>query len=137
MYSSPVVFKIWFAILICGLLSGPISAQQSPESVAIHANDNRIPAGELKDGILILHLELTSGNWYPEADDGPSMKIEAFAEEGKAPQIPGPLIRVPQGTEIRVSFHNTLAATAILRGKHQHPGHASDVRLVRPGETRE
>ena len=96
MYSSSVVFKVWFAILICGLLSGPISAEQSPASVSIHANENRTPAGELKDGILTLHLELTSGNWYPEADDGPSMQIEAFAEEGKAPQVPGPLIRVPQ-----------------------------------------
>ena len=89
MYSSSLVFKISFATLICGFLIIPISAQQPPASVAIHANDNRIPAGELKDGILTLRLELTSGNWYPEADDGPSMKIEAFAEEGKAPQIPG------------------------------------------------
>ena len=137
MYSSSVVFKVWFAILICGLLSGPISAEQSPASVSIHTSDNRISAGELKNGILTLHLELTSGSWYPEADDGPSMKIEAFAEEGKAPQIPGPLVRVPQATEIRVSFHNVLAATAIIHGMHQHPGDANDVLQVPPGETRE
>ncbi len=137
MYSSSLVFTISFATLICGFLITPISAQQPPASVAIHANDNRIPAGELKDGILTLRLELTSGNWYPEADDSPSMKIEAFAEEGKAPQVPGPLIRVPQGTEIRVSFHNTLAASAIIHGMHQHPGDANDVLQVPPGETRE
>ena len=137
MYLPPVVFKIWFAILICGLLTGPISAQQAPAAVAIRANDNRISAGELKDGILTLHLEVTSGSWYPEADDGPSMKIEAFAEEGKTPQIPGPLIRVPQATEIHVLFHNVLAATAIIHGMHQHPGDAKDVLQVPPGETRE
>src|SRR6266480_249537 len=137
MYSPSFVFKFWFVILICGFLTGSLAAQQPPASVAIHANDNRIPAGELKDGILALRLELTSGNWYPEANDGPSMKIEAFAEEGKAPQIPGPLIRVPQGTEIRVSFHNVLAATAIIHGMHQHPGDANDVLQVPPGGTRE
>src|SRR5437667_2499216 len=137
MYSSSLVFRVWFAVLICGLQIRPISAQQSPASVSIHANDNRISAGALKDGILTLHLELTSGNWYPEADDGPTMKIEAFAEEGKAPQIPGPLIRVPQATEIRVSFHNALAATAIIHGMHQHPGDAKDVLQAPPGVTRE
>lgn len=129
--------KASFAILACLLFASQSFSQQSTQTVAIRANDNRVPAGELKDGILTLHLQLTSGDWYPEADDGPSMKMDAFAEEGNAPRIPGPLVRVPQGTEIRVSFHNLLPATAVIHGMHPHPGDPNDVFNVPAGETRE
>jgi manganese oxidase len=114
--------------------------QQSPSSapaVRVQANDNRSPSGSLQNGVLTLHLALTSGDWYPEAESGPSMKIAAFAEEGKAPQIPGPLIRIPQGTEIHVSFRNLLPATAMIHGMHAHPGDPKDVVQVAPGESRE
>jgi FtsP/CotA-like multicopper oxidase with cupredoxin domain len=63
--------------------------------------------------------------------------VDAFAEEGKALQIPGPLVRVPQGTKLHVSFHNLSHATAIIHGMHQHPGNSQDVVEVAPGETRE
>lgn len=85
----------------------------------------------------MLHLELRQGDWYPEADTGPSMKVYAFGEEGKALQVPSPLIRVPEGAEIHVTLHNLLAATAIVHGLHQHPGDAKAVVEVPPQETRE
>jgi FtsP/CotA-like multicopper oxidase with cupredoxin domain len=37
------------------------------------------------------------------------MMIQAFAEPGKAPLMPGPLLRVPAGTEIDLTLHNALA----------------------------
>ena len=87
--------------------------------------------------MLTLHLELRQGDWYPEADTGPSMKVYAFGEEGKALQVPGPLIRVPEGTEIHVTLHNLLPVTAVVHGLHQHPGDAKAVVEVPPQETRE
>jgi hypothetical protein len=71
------------------------TAQLSSTVVAtlIQPNANRVPAGKLENGVLSLRLELREGGWYPEAETGPSLKVYAFAEEGKAPQIPGPLIR--------------------------------------------
>src|SRR5262249_48177039 len=42
----------------------------------------------LKNGGLTLHLELSWGEWYPEADNGLSMKIATFAEQGKPPEVP-------------------------------------------------
>ena len=87
--------------------------------------------------MLTLHLELRQGDWYPEADTGPSMKVYAFGEEDKALQVPGPLIRVPEGTEIHVTLHNLLPATAVVHGLHQHPGDAKAVVEVPPQETRE
>jgi FtsP/CotA-like multicopper oxidase with cupredoxin domain len=117
----------------------PSTAQSQPENapLAIEANSNRTPAGVLEHGVLTLHLELRQADWYPEADTGPSMKMYAFGEEGKPPQVPGPLIRVPQGTEISVTLHNLLSAVAVVHGLHQHPGETSDVMQVPAGETRE
>lgn len=115
-----------------------LPAQSPPGmSPAIQANSNRVPAGKLENGILTLHLELRQGDWYPEADTGPSMKVYAFGEEGKALQVPGPLIRVPEGTEIHLTLHNLLAAAAIVHGLHQHPGDAKATVEVPPQETRE
>jgi len=106
----------------------------SPPGVgpAIQANSNRVLAGKLESGILTLHLELRQGDWYPEADSGPSMRAYAFGEEGEALQVPGPLIRVPEGTEIHVTLHNLLEATAVVHGLHQHPGDAKATVEVLP-----
>ena len=124
------------AILIFGaFVQGTWGQASAPVPLPIRANDNRTPAGSLQNGVLTLHLQLTSGDWYPEADDGASMKVDALAEEGKPPQIPGPLVRVPQGTEIRVTFRNLLRTTAVIHGMHKHPGDPKDVVEVPSGET--
>lgn len=123
------------ALLAAVQLSG--QSVSTPVSPAIQANSNRAPAGGLEKGVLTLHLELRQGDWYPEADTGPSMKVYAFCEEGKALQVPAPLIRVPEGTEIHVTLHNLLRVTAVVHGLHQHPGDAKAVVEVPPQETRE
>ena len=71
-------------------------------------NDNRTPAGTLRDGVLTLTLEATLATWYPDGDSLPGLDVEAFAESGKQPTAPGPLVRVRAGTEIRVSVRNAL-----------------------------
>lgn len=83
-------------------------------------NDNRAPAGHFTQGVLNLQLELVEANWYPERDGGPNLKVYAFAEKGNAPLIPGPLIRVPQGTEVRINLHNALPAAMFVRGLDAH-----------------
>jgi hypothetical protein len=35
----------------------------------IAVNDNRTPAGQLRDGLLTLRLEVRKSNWQPESDD--------------------------------------------------------------------
>jgi FtsP/CotA-like multicopper oxidase with cupredoxin domain len=86
----------------------------------------------LKNGVLTLRLELVPANWYPAQDGGRSFPVYAFAEKGKAPQIPGPLVRVPQGAEVRLELHNTLATAMFVRG-FQTPEPVS----VAPGGTAE
>lgn len=102
---------------------------------ATQANDNRAPAGELRQGVLTLHLDLVETTWYPEREPGPSLHVYAFAERGRAPQVPGPLIRIPQGTEVHASVHNSLPVAVFLRGFHSHDGASPAPPRLAPGET--
>jgi FtsP/CotA-like multicopper oxidase with cupredoxin domain len=88
----------------------------------ITTHNNTVPAGVFRSGVLNLNLEIVKGEWYPEAEDGPHVAVYAFAEAGKAPSIPGPLIRVPEGAQIKLRVHNTLAAPVRLHGFNQRPG---------------
>ncbi len=106
-------------------------------STNIASNDNRMPAGQLQAGVLTLHLELRTGNWHPEAEDGRAIETYAFAEQGHTSQVPGPLIRAPQGTELHVSVHNFLPVAVFVHGLDEHPGNAKKVMQLAPGETKE
>src|SRR5689334_20054058 len=74
----------------------------------VRPNDNRVPAGVLRGGVLTLDLEARRGLWYPDDNDGPGLAMEMFAESGHAPQNPGPLIRVTAGTRVDVTVQNAL-----------------------------
>src|SRR6267142_6515474 len=90
----------------------------SPSSRAT-ANDNRRLAGTLRDGKLDLKLEIVNAEWFPEAESGPSIAMQAFAEAGRAPEIPGPMVRVPEGTEIHITIHNSLPdSEVVVHGLH-------------------
>lgn len=93
------------------------SAAVADETIPIASvNDNRAPAGVLRNSVLTLHLEVRSAVWYPEKDGGPHLTVSAFAEEGHSPQIPGPLIRVSEGTEISATVRNLLDHTIYIHG---------------------
>src|SRR5579862_1855778 len=113
-----------------------ILAENSTSPVA-SANDNRTPAGRVRNGVLNLRLELRAATWYPESDTGTHHDVDAFAEEGRGPQIPGPLVRVPQGTVIYAMLHNTLPEAAKVYGLHRHPGDAKDAIALASGQSRE
>ena len=104
----------------------------------IEANQNLSPAGQLRDGVLTLRLEIREGDWYPEADSAPAAVMQAFGEEGRALQVPGPLIRVLAGTEVRATVRNTLAKdSAKLYGLHGRPGDGKQPLEIPPGQIRE
>ena len=101
-----------------------------------HPNDNRVPAGRLRGDTLELRLEVRMATWRPEADSGPAIEVAAFAEEGRAPEIPAPLIRVPAGTIIVASVRNALAdSTIAVHGLVTHPSARDDSLMLRPGES--
>jgi manganese oxidase len=102
----------------------------------ILTNDNRRPAGKLVNNVLYLNLEVRTGNWFPETHEGKPIKVHAFAEVGEPLQLPGPLIRVPEGTEIRITVRNSiLESPLLLYGFCTRPRDQSDSILVALGET--
>ena len=100
-------------------------------------SDNRQPAGRLENGLLTLRLDARDGVWYPEGPDGLGLPVAAFAEEGKAAQNPGPLVRVKTGTEVRAFVRNSLAKPLTLFGLGEQRGIAADSFVVEPGAVRE
>jgi manganese oxidase len=122
-------------LMLCAVTA--LSAGADSPVAEVMANENRTPGGELKNGVLTLHLELRKGRWYPGAEGGIYRDVYAFAEEGKAAQTPGPLIRVPQGTQIHLTIRNTLPMAAKIYGLHSHPGDANEAMSLAAGETRE
>ena len=100
----------------------------------IEPNNNRRPAGNLKDGVLTINLEVREGVWYPETPVNPGIAVYAFAEEGQPLKVPGPLIRVPEGTEIALTVRNTISGKPLnLHGFHERPGEAKDSVIIQPG----
>lgn len=103
----------------------------------ITINDNRHAAGHIVRGTLTLHLEARLGIWHPEGRAGIGLTVAAFAEVGKPLQNPGPLIRVPQGTDVAVSMRNTLATPLTIFGLGAERGVAADSVHIAPGATHE
>jgi manganese oxidase len=89
-------------------LSRRLEVPHPPASVSdkIGANDNRTPAGAFENGTFVVHLEARIGAWRPRLEEDTAISALAFAERGHAPSIPWPLIRVPQGTGVRLTVRN-------------------------------
>ena len=111
-----------------------LSAADRPPTIA--PNDNRSPAGELRDGVLTISLELGVGQWHPESEEGEALTVYALGEKGRSLQNPGPLIRVPQSTEIHAMVHNALPVAATVHGLHERPGSEKDAFVLQPDASR-
>ena len=112
------------------------SRTESPDRIAV--NDNRIPAGTLRDGILTIRLDARIGDWHPDRDTDPGVSVAALGEEGKPLQIPAPLIRVPRGTEVHAFIRNSLPdSTLTVHGLYERGASGNETLQVRPGEVRE
>ncbi len=133
--SRLILLVVTAAIFGSGYASTIAKAAETERRIA--SNSNQAPAGELTNGVLTIHLEAEMGQWFPEEAEGPAFHVAAFREASGTLSTPGPLIRVPEGTEIRVTVRNRLDRALTLHGLHSRPGDAKDVVVVPPGETRE
>jgi imidazolonepropionase-like amidohydrolase len=127
--------------VLSGAERGGGAARQSVRMVdQIHINDNRAPTGTLRAGVLTIHLEARDGVWHPDADSGLGVTVPAFAADGGPLEIPGPLVRVPVGTEIHASITNATTARGplVLHGLNRRGsgGASADTISIGMGETR-
>lgn len=124
-----------YLLAVLLLTSNPLKAADRLPSIS--ANDNRSPAGVFRDGVLTVSLELSEGQWHPEDENAEALTVYAFSEAGRPLQNPGPLIRVPQGTEIHVSLNNTLPVVVLVHGLHERPGSEKDALVLEPHSAQE
>ena len=125
-----------------GTVQSASAAQgKQPAAERILINDNSVAAGAAADGTLTIRLEARSGEWRPDADDALGVTVNALAVEGRALQIPAPMIRVLEGTEVRAIVRNALGgAPLVVHGLYSRPGTGAgggDTMVVPAGETRE
>jgi FtsP/CotA-like multicopper oxidase with cupredoxin domain len=111
-----------------------VSAASAPPTAL--ANDNRTPAGTLVGDTLVVRLAVGPAAWYIHDEKAGAFLVLAFAEEGKPPTIPAPLIRVAAGTTIQVAVQNPLADSLIVHGLGTRGDGVPDSLIVPPGVTR-
>lgn len=100
-------------------------------------NDNTVPAGRLRHDTLSLDLEVRMARWHPESPVDSGIAVAAFAEVGKPPQVPAPLIRVPAGTTVAATIRNALPDSSItVFGLAAHPATLGDTIKLLPGQSR-
>jgi FtsP/CotA-like multicopper oxidase with cupredoxin domain len=63
--------------------------------------------------------------------------LDTLKKRGKPAQIPGPMLRVPQGTTVHVTVANKLKVKASVYGLNSRPGDGKDAIEIPAGETRE
>jgi FtsP/CotA-like multicopper oxidase with cupredoxin domain len=134
MTTGSISCQLIVALVALGWGSGVSVAQ--PDEQPLVANSNQTPAGQWANGRLTIRLEAAMGEWSPEEHDGPSLKVAAFREEGRSLSTPGPLLRVPEGTEIDATVTNRLDLPLTVYGLDSRPGDAKNVVVVPPGESR-
>lgn len=122
---------------ICLMLCLTTAPRAAPLPL-VRANRNEHPAGTLANGVLTLRLVARTGMWHPESEDGLGIPVQTFAEEGRALENPGPLIRVPMGTLLRVTVRNAIAgATLVVHGLATRPEMGNDSLVIAPGKVAE
>jgi FtsP/CotA-like multicopper oxidase with cupredoxin domain len=103
-----------------------------------NVHTNTTPAGSRSGNVLTIALDVVESSWKPEGDEDPEVPIFAFAERGKGPLVPGPMIRAVKGTEVRLSLRNQLDTAITVGGfRPGHRGPGRDSLTLARGETRE
>ncbi len=100
-------------------------------------NDNRRPAGARVGATLTLALDIVEAAYQPEGEHDPVVRILAFAEPGKAPSVPGPLLRAPVGTTVRLTLRNRSDSAVMIGGLRPSMAAGKDTVHLAAGATRE
>ena len=132
--SARAGFGLAIGALVIGMTGPALSA---PNAEPATPNDHRASAGRLINGVFTIELEAREASWHPDGASGPAVPVFGFAEVGRAVTVPGPMIRVPAGTAMRVTVRNRLPVAMRLRGLQDRVGAGLDSTIVEPGATQE
>jgi FtsP/CotA-like multicopper oxidase with cupredoxin domain len=96
-------------LVIAGIVTTVLGALPRHALPTAEPNRNVDRAGRLEHGVLSVALEAKQAQWIAVGSHEVPLPLAAFSEAGKAPLVPGPLIRAPQGTELHLSLRNALS----------------------------
>ena len=135
-----VVWSLALALLPQESIVPPPPRHPLPRPVAGAAvakvNDNRRPAGTLANGTLTLALDVVEAAYQPEGPDDPVVRALAFAEPGKAASVPGPLLRAPLGTLVKLTLRNRTDSAYTIGGLRRSLEAKDDTVWLAPRATR-
>jgi FtsP/CotA-like multicopper oxidase with cupredoxin domain len=112
---SAVLGVVLNAQLVATLPRKPLPKPSADVHRAV-VHQNRTSAGRLEGTRLRLELDIVESAWKPEGVDDPEVPILAFAERGKTPLVPGPMIRVRRGTSVSLSLRNSSDSVLVIHG---------------------
>src|SRR5262245_8284058 len=145
-YLEPTMaFPAAAAFLVVGLLQEsmmpPARRVPLPHPAAnapiASVNSNRVAMGRLTGKTLTASLDIVEAGYQPEGEHDPVVRILAFAEPGKGPTVPGPLLRAPVGTTVRLTVHNRSDSAVFLAGLRRSMPAEKDTVQLAAGATRE
>ena len=100
-------------------------------------NDLQRAAGTRHGDTVRVSLVAQVARWRPDTLSDHWVEADVFGEEGRAPSIPGPLIRLPAGGHIALTVRNTLGDTLLLVGMGSRAGFPEgDTLRIAPGGQR-
>ncbi len=100
-------------------------------------NDNRVAAGARRGSVVQVELVAQVARWRPGANVDSMVTVMALAEGNGAPRIPGPLVRVSEGTEVRLRIRNDVPDSTLLLHGVRTGDFSSDTLQIKSGATRE
>src|SRR5216110_3142348 len=77
-----------------------------PAPPLLAPNDNTRPTGTTRDGVTTIELDAVPARWHSQGGASSIKFTDAFAERGKAPTMPGPLVRVRAGATVHFNVRN-------------------------------
>ncbi len=119
MSAARVRFLVTIGCFLLCVAPAHVRAQATPSSglPQVVANDNRVPGGRMEAGVVELELVAQLAGWLPDTDVDSLVTIQAFGEGSGAPRIPGPLLRVMEGGDVRVAITNRVPdSTLVVHG---------------------
>ena len=133
---SAVFGVMLHAQLIAAMPRVPLPKPSAAAARAV-VHQNRVSAGRMVGNTLRLDLDIVESAWAPEGKEAPELPILAFAERGKAPLVPGPLVRVPQGTVVILTLRNRSDSALVVGDLRPAVSGTVDTLQVAAGAMRE
>lgn len=114
--------SVIFALLsLAGRDRAPVDvATHGTPSPVARVEDFRRAAGTRIADTLTASFSIREVRWRPEGRRGADLPAFTFVEDGQPAKVPGPLLRAPTGTLVRVTLHNTLGVRLAIFGLQDH-----------------